>query len=101
MPFEPLRHILSRNFRATPQSVDLQLARVLDVARTVLDKLWGSERAAYARVLSFKEGVLKFETTSPAAKQELVVDTIRLKNEINRQLGSQVIKSIVIQSKGF
>jgi len=101
MSFEPLKHILSRSVRATPQSVDLQLARVLDTAQTVLAKLWDADRAAHVRTLSFSEGVLKFETTSPAAKQELSIDATRLKNEINRQLGAQAVKRILVQSKGF
>ncbi|MFZ2803896.1 MAG: DciA family protein [Patescibacteria group bacterium] len=101
MSFEPLRHILSRSIKANPASTDLNVARVMDAAQTVIEKMWGEERAAYVRALSFREGVLKFETTSPAAKQELAIDTIRLKNEINRQLGSQAVKTITVQSKGF
>ena len=101
MPFEPLRHILSRNIRANPASTDLQLARVLDISQVVLRKLWGEERAAFVRVLSFREGTLKFETTSPAAKQELGVQAVRIQNEINRQLGGQVVRRISVQSKGF
>lgn len=101
MSFEPLRHILSRNIRSSPASTDLQVARVLDAAQTVVAKIWGDDRAQYVRPLSFREGTLKFETISPAAKQELQLDAIRLKNEINRQLGGQVVKNISTQSKGF
>lgn len=100
MSFEPLRHILSRSIRTTAASTDLQIARVFDVSRTVLTKLWGEERAAYVRPVSFREGVLKLETVSPSAKQQLGVDLMRLKNEMNRLLDRQVITSIIVQGKG-
>lgn len=101
MTFEPLRHILSRSVRNNPASIDLQIARVFEQTNRVLQKLWGEERAAYVRIVSFHEGALKLETTSPAAKQQLSVDGARIKNEINRQYGEQIIRSIVVQSKGF
>ena len=101
MSFEPMRHILSRTIRSNPASTDLQLARVLDMSNVVLRKLWGEERAAFVHVLSFREGTLKFETSSPAAKQELSIQSVQIQNEINRQLGAQVVRKIAIQSKGF
>jgi hypothetical protein len=101
MTFEPLRHILSRSVRSNPASIDLQIARVFEQTNRVLSKLWGEERATTVRSVSFREGTLKLETTSPAAKQQLSVDAARIKNEINRLYGEQIVRSIVVQSKGF
>lgn len=100
MSLEPLRHILSRTIRTAATSTDLQIARVFDVSKTVLARLWGDERAAYVQPVSFKEGTLKMETASPAAKQQLGIDSIRFKNEINRQLDRQVVKTVLVQGKG-
>ena len=101
MSFEPFRHILSRAISKQQVSPALQIARVFDVARTVLIKLWGDEQAAYVTPVSFHEGALKFQTTSAAAKQQLTMDMVRLQNEINRVIGQKVIQRITIISKGF
>jgi len=101
MSFDSMKRILSAKTAVDPRMRDLQIARIFDVTHLVLDKLWGEERAAYVTPLSFREGTLKLETSSPAAKQQLKLDETRLKNEINRQLGSLVVRSMVIQSKGF
>ncbi len=101
MSFDSLRHILSAKTVSDPRLHDLQIARIFSVTQLVLNKVWGEERAAYVKPLSFREGTLKLETTSPAAKQQLKLDEVRLKNEINRQLGSQAIRAIAVQAKGF
>lgn len=101
MSFESLRHIVTRTVRNPKTSSDLQVARIFDAAKVVLSKMWGDERAAYVAIVSFKEGALKCETTSPSAKQLLQTDLPRFKNEINRQLGDSIVKSIVIHGKGF
>ncbi len=101
MSFESLRRIVSRTVRNPQTSKDLQIARIFDAARTVLRKLWGEERSALIDPISFKEGILKFATFSPAAKQQLTVEAPRIKNEINRQLGTVIVHSIVIHAKGF
>lgn len=101
MGFESLRHIVTRTVRNPQTTRDLQVARIFDATKVILFKMWGEERAAYVTVVSFKEGTLKCETTSPSAKQLLVTDMPRIKNEINRQLGDIIVKSIVIHGKGF
>ena len=101
MSFESLRHIVTRTVRHSQTTKDLQVARVFECARVVLHKLWGEERAQFVTPISLVEGALKFEVTAPAAKQQMTLDLPRLKNEMNRQLGDQVVKSIVLQSKGF
>lgn len=101
MSFEPLRRILSRSVRSAPMSKELRIAQVFDAARFVLERSWGSERAVHVVPLSFREGVLKFETSSPAAKQLLAVERTTLMNEINRRLGERIVTSIVAQGRGF
>jgi len=101
MSFESLRHIVSKTVRNPQTSRDLQIARIFDVARVVLGKLWGDERAAYVTPVSFKEGILKFDATAPAAKQQMSIDLPRIRNEINRQLGDAIVKNIVVHGKGF
>ncbi len=101
MSFQSMRHILTGVVQHHVRSDDLQVARVFEVASLVLRKLWGEERAQMMTLKSFHEGVLKFETTSAAAKQQLTVDGIRLKNEMNRQLGSVVVVQLRVEGKGF
>ena len=101
MSFESLRHIVSRTVRNPQTTKDLQVARIFDIAKKVLQKIWGEERAAFVSPVSFKEGVLKCEVTAPAAKQQMALDLPRIKNEINRQLGDQIVRSITVHGKGF
>ncbi len=101
MSFEPFRHILSRAISKQQVSPALQIARVFDVARTVLAKLWGEEQAVYVSPVSFHEGTLKLQTASASAKQQLGIDTLRVQNEINRVIGQKVVQRIAIISKGF
>lgn len=96
-----MRHILTGVVKHHVRSDDLQVARVFEIATLVLQKLWGEDRARMVMLKSFHEGILKFETTSSAAKQQLTVDGVRLKNEINRQLGSAVVAQLRVEGKGF
>jgi len=101
MSFESLRHIVTRTVRHTQTTKDLQVARLFESTRVVLHKMWGEERARFVTPISFVEGALKLEVTAPAARQQLSLDLPKLKNEINRQLGDSVVKSIKLQAKGF
>ena len=101
MSFEPIKRILTRSVQSAPMSKELQIARVFEAWQTVLSHLWGEEKAAYIVPVSFKEGVLKVSSTSPAAKQQLNVEMVRLKNEVNRYLSERVVMSIAVVSKGF
>ena len=97
-----MRNILAQKMRtATPQSAELRIARVFEAWGRIIGKLWGDERAALVAPVSFKDGVLKLSTTSPAAKQQLGLEKVRLMNEINRQLGDKAVQSLVIVSEGF
>jgi hypothetical protein len=101
MSFESLRRIVSRAVDRSPISKDLQIARVSEAFRIVLDRLWGSERASLITFVSLREGILKCESTSPAAKQQMSVENVRIQNEVNRQLGDKVIHKILTIAKGF
>jgi hypothetical protein len=82
-------------------SKDLQVARIFNIVHTVLQKFWGEERAAFITVVSFADGSLKCTTASPSAKQQMTLDMLRIKNEVNRQLGDQIVKFITIHGIGF
>ena len=101
MSFEPIKRILTRSIQSAPISKELQIARVFDAWSLVLRQLWGEEKAAYIVPVSFKEGVLKVSSTSPAAKQQLNVEMVRLKNEVNRYLSEKVVVEVVVVGKGF
>lgn len=101
MTFEPLKRILNRAVSASPVSSELKIARVFRTFQLVLRRLWDEDRAALVTPVSFKEGALKLETASPAAKQQLALDRQRLQNEINRQLGELLVTSIIVRGKGF
>ena len=100
MGFESLRHIVSRAV-SNAGSKDMQIARVSNAFLSVVSVLWSPEQAALVRFVSFHEGMLKCETTSPAAKQQFGLDLIRMKNETNRQLGTEIVKKILIVTKGY
>jgi predicted nucleic acid-binding Zn ribbon protein len=101
MSFSSFKNILSSKAVHDPKMRDLQVAQVFAASKQVLEALWGQEKAAYVSPMSFREGALKFETSSPAAKQQLQADLPRLRNEINRQLGRLAIRSIAVVAKGF
>ena len=102
MSFDALRNIIAQRMRATDQqSGELRIARIFDAWRDILTKLWGVERAVLVEPVSFKEGVLKISTASPAAKQQLTVEQVRLMNELNRRLGGKVVQKLMIVSNGF
>ncbi len=101
MSFEPIKRILSRVLPASPASKELQIARVFDGWQQTLLEGWGAERAACIIPVSFSEGALKVETTSPSAKQMLLLELPRLKNELNRHLGALVVRSIIVARRGF
>lgn len=79
----------------------LRARQVVAAAVLVLEKLWGPERAAYIEPLSFKEGVLKMQSASATAIQQLKLEETRFLNELNRHLGERAVFKIYIKSKGF
>lgn len=97
-----MRNILTQRMQAaTPLSAELRIARVFEAWSRILGKMWGEERAALVTIISFKDGVLKISTSAPVAKQQLVLEQVKLVNEINRQLGIKAVVKLQIESEGF
>ncbi len=101
MTFQSMRNILSRSLGTAQVSQDLTIAGIFEASRSVLAACWGEERGACLKPVSFNEGCLKFQTDSPAAKQQMTLEQARIKNEINRKLGRLEVKKIIVETKGF
>ncbi len=101
MSFEPLKKIISRSAGNFVFSKELQIAQVFDAFVRVMENLWGREKAVYLSPVSFQEGRLKIRSTSPTAKQQFSLEVTRIKNEINRKLGGQIVKIITVISQNF
>ena len=96
MPFEPIRKVLPQAIRSAGIHRQVTAARVIEEAQGALRRLWGEERAEYAKSVSFKEGLLKIEAMAPVASQELKLTSVRIQNEINRALGSKIVQQIQV-----
>lgn len=94
MSFEPIKRILPSALRSAGISKQIEAVRVLSVAQETMVALWGEEKAVYIECVSFAAGELKVRALAPAALQELKVWEVRIRNEINRALGSKVILSL-------
>lgn len=101
MSFEPIRRIIPSFVRGHGLEQPLQAQSVVEVALEVFTAKWGAERASVIVPISFVNGCLKLEVTSPAAMQELRVQEAAIMNEINRRMGSRVVRSLRASSKGF
>ncbi|MFH1621044.1 MAG: DciA family protein [Patescibacteria group bacterium] len=101
MSFEPLRKIISRSSGGFAFSKELQIAQVFDAFTVVMQNLWGDDKASFLSPVSFREGKLRIQSIAPSAQQQFNVEGVRIKNEINRKLGNQTVKSIIVVSKGF
>lgn len=101
MTFQPLKRILPAALAGRPFTAQLEAQQILTHAASALCSLWGEERSAALSVVSFSDGVIKFESTSGAAMQQLKVDETRLVNEINRRIGARRVRGITARAKGF
>ncbi len=101
MGFQPIRKILPNVVASHGMTAQLRVRRVLEAAAAVLPALWGEERAAYVRPVSFRSGDLKMEARSASALQVLRMDETRIMNEINRRVGERAVVRIRAVSKGF
>lgn len=101
MAFEPIKRLLPRSVASHGLTRELQARRVLELSVTVLQGLWGKERAQYLEPVSFHDGQLSLKVSSAAAKQQLSTQLTPYMNELNRQLGEKVIHKIILISKGF
>lgn len=94
MSFEPIRRILPQSLRQAGISKQIEAVRVLSVAQDTIKALWGDQKASFVECVSFASGELKVRAHAPAALQELKLWDVRIRNEINRALGSKVILSL-------
>ncbi len=95
MALVSIRRLLPAALRAAGISEQATAARVVHEADQVIRRLWGEEKAAYVRIVSFSGGVLKFGSLSGAALHELGMQRVQIQNEINRILGSKIVTKIV------
>ncbi len=94
MAFQPIRRILPGALQQFGITRQVTAARVVSEARASLLRLWGEEKSAIVHIVSFSEGALKVEASSSVALHELRALHVRWQNEMNRQLGEQVVKKI-------
>jgi hypothetical protein len=97
MGFQKLGGIQSESlqkFAGLRRNVDA--VRVLDAAKQVLTALWGADRAALVRGVSFAEGELKLAASASVVVGELRLIETRLVNEINRGLGQRVVNKLKV-----
>lgn len=101
MSFESIKRIIPSFVREHGLEKPLQAQSVVEVAAEVFKAKWGVERASVIMPISFVSGCLKLDVTSPSALQELRVQEAAIMNEINRRVGSRVVRSLRATSKGF
>jgi len=75
--------------------------RVIQTAEQVLSARWGKDRSRLVGFVSFSSGILKIQTTSPAAMQMLGKEKTDITNAINHALGQKAIVKMDIRSSGF
>lgn len=75
---------------------NVNAVRVIEAAKTVLVALWGEEKAAMVRGVSFQEGELKLAASASIVVGELKMIETRLCNEVNRGLGTRVVLKLKI-----
>lgn len=99
MAFQSIKRILPQAIQSAGIARQVTAARVVEEATEKLRLLWGDEKAAYAEVVSFSDGTLKWRTTSSVAMQELKLMEKQLVNDLNRELGSRVIRSFTYTTR--
>lgn len=97
MGLTPLGRISSESlqkFAGLRRNVDA--ARVMEASRVALEGLWGKEKAAHVRPVSFRDGELKLVSSASLVVGELKRDEVRICNEVNRMLGGKVVRSLIL-----
>lgn len=97
MAFEPIKRVLPKALEQAGIKRQIDAVRVLEVARSSLEAVWGADKAALVIFISFSGGTLKAQSSVPAAVQELKLIDTRLRNEINRSLGSLTVKALSVR----
>ena len=75
---------------------NVDAVRVMEVAKTVLTALWGPEKSAMVRGVSFHDSELKLAASASIVVGELKLIETRFLNEINRALGARIVKTLKI-----
>lgn len=91
MAFQSIKRILPGAIREVGLEEQVTSIHVLQTAELVLRRSWGEEKAHLITLRSYAQGVLRLETRTPAAAQELKVMEVRFMNEINRILGAKKV----------
>lgn len=96
MAFQPIRRILPGAVQKAGISRQVEATRVLEISKECLARLWDEEKASHVDAVSFAAGELRLLSHVPAAVQELRMWDVRLRNEINRQLGGKIVHTLRI-----
>ena len=75
---------------------NVDAVRVMEIAKNVLTNLWGEEKAALVRGISFQDGELKLGASASIVVGELKRIDVRFRNEINRAVGRKVVETLKI-----
>jgi len=101
MSWESLKKLLPNSIKKAGLYDQITGQSVIDIAVRVLLARWGDKKASFVVFVSYQEGKLKAEVSSPVAMQALNVEKNILINAINHELHKKIIKEIVIRRKGF
>ncbi len=95
MAFQSIRRLLPEAIRQAGIDEQVSSVRILTLAKDILEKCWGPEKAQYIEWISYKDGALRIRSHAPAARQELKAWEIRFMNELNRALGTKRVTKIM------
>ncbi|MEO5927291.1 MAG: DciA family protein [Patescibacteria group bacterium] len=101
MGFEPMKRLLPSVVQSHGILKQVESRQVVELAGSVLRKLWGDDRSQGVTVVSFNEGTLKLQSVSAPALQHLKLEETKILNAINRELGSRVVLRLDSRSSGF
>ncbi|MFA6100274.1 MAG: DciA family protein [Patescibacteria group bacterium] len=101
MPWESLKSIMPKAIRGAGIQEKMTSVKVLESSARILKGRWGEDKASLVEFVSFVQGTLKAQTTSPAAMQTLRVEQVSFLNDLNRLLGEKAVKKLDIRSFGF
>ena len=101
MAFQSIRRIIPQAIQKAGIDSEVSAARVLDEAKNALVRIWGEERAAYVEPSSFKDGDLRLTIRSASAAQMFRTIESQVRNEVNRAIGQQRVRRIIMKREGF
>ena len=101
MPWQSLKGLLSKSIKKAGLDAQITGQLVIDKANKILLARWGDKKMSFVEFISFKEGRLKVEISSPVAMQTLSAERTVFINALNHELGKKVVIEIVMRRKGF